>query len=45
MDKEGDVVNGAVHPLSILRAPDEETRHDEMKRFIADLKKIPRVTS
>jgi len=29
-----------VHPSSILRAPDEETRHEEMRRFIADLKKI-----
>ena len=29
-----------VHPSSILRAPDEETRHQEMKRFIEDLKKI-----
>ena len=33
-------VMATVHPSSILRAPDEETRHDEMKRFIADLKKI-----
>lgn len=33
-------VMATVHPSSILRAPDEETRHLEMKRFIADLKKI-----
>ncbi|HEV2615340.1 MAG TPA: UdgX family uracil-DNA binding protein [Candidatus Acidoferrales bacterium] len=33
-------VMATVHPSSILRAPDEETRHDEMKRFIVDLKKI-----
>jgi len=33
-------VMATVHPSSILRAPDEETRHDEMERFIADLKKI-----
>jgi uracil-DNA glycosylase len=26
-----------VHPSSILRAPDDETRHAEMKRFIEDL--------
>jgi DNA polymerase len=26
-----------VHPSSILRAPDSETRHLEMQRFIADL--------
>src|SRR6185312_787219 len=32
-----------VHPSSILRAPDEETRHAEMARFIADLKKVARV--
>jgi len=29
-----------VHPSSILRAPDEETRRTEMRRFIDDLKKI-----
>ena len=29
-----------VHPSSILRAPDEKTRHEEMERFIADLKKV-----
>jgi uracil-DNA glycosylase len=32
-----------VHPSSILRAPDEVTRHEEMKRFIADLKKISKL--
>jgi len=34
------IVIATVHPSSILRAPDEQTRHTEMKRFIADLKKI-----
>jgi DNA polymerase len=29
-----------VHPSSILRAPDEESRHAEYARFVADLKKI-----
>src|SRR5436190_11328947 len=29
-----------VHPSSLLRAPDEETRHRETARFIEDLKKI-----
>jgi DNA polymerase len=29
-----------VHPSSILRAPDEESRHREMARFVADLKKL-----
>jgi len=33
-------VMATVHPSSILRAPDEETRHREMERFIADLKKV-----
>ena len=28
-----------VHPSSLLRAPDEETRHREIARFIEDLKK------
>jgi DNA polymerase len=29
-----------VHPSSILRAPDEKSRHEAMEQFIADLKKI-----
>ncbi len=29
-----------IHPSSILRAPDEETRRTEMERFIDDLKKL-----
>jgi len=32
-----------VHPSSILRAPDEDTRHEEMNRFIADLTKISKL--
>jgi uracil-DNA glycosylase len=32
-----------VHPSAILRAPDDQTRHEEMRRFIADLKKISRL--
>jgi DNA polymerase len=31
-----------VHPSSILRAPDEETRRAEMEQFIDDLKKLSR---
>jgi uracil-DNA glycosylase family protein len=27
-----------IHPSAILRAPDDETRHEEMRRFIGDLK-------
>jgi uracil-DNA glycosylase family protein len=33
------VVTATIHPSSILRAPDEETRREEMRRFIADLRK------
>ena len=32
-------IMATLHPSSILRAPDEETRHAEMQRFIEDLKK------
>jgi DNA polymerase len=35
-------VTATVHPSSILRAPDEETRRVERKRFVEDLKKIAR---
>jgi uracil-DNA glycosylase len=38
-------VMATVHPSSILRAPDDETRHEEMRRFVADLKKLARVLS
>jgi DNA polymerase len=34
-----------VHPSSILRAPDDETRHMEKRQFIDDLKKVARVLS
>ena len=36
-------VLATVHPSSILRAPDEATRHEEMRRFIEDLKKVAAV--
>lgn len=36
------VVMATVHPSSILRAPDSETRRREMKAFVADLKKVAR---
>jgi DNA polymerase len=32
------VVLATVHPSAILRAPDEDTRHEEYRRFVADLK-------
>jgi DNA polymerase len=33
-------VIATIHPSAILRAPDEVTRRGEMKRFIADLRKV-----
>jgi len=33
-------ITATVHPSSILRAPDEETRHTEMRRFVEDLRKV-----
>ena len=38
-------IMATVHPSSILRAPDEETRYAEKRRFIDDLKKVARVIS
>ena len=38
-------VMATVPPSSILRAPDDETRHEEMRRFVADLKRLSRVLS
>jgi uracil-DNA glycosylase family protein len=32
-----------VHPSSILRVPDDETRHAEMERFVADLAHVAAV--
>ena len=29
-----------VHPSSILRAQDDESRHLEMRRFVEDLRKV-----
>ncbi len=34
------LVTATVHPSSILRAPDDQARRDEMKRFVSDLKKV-----
>jgi uracil-DNA glycosylase family protein len=33
-------VTATVHPSSILRAPDDESRHAEMNRFVADLRRV-----
>jgi uracil-DNA glycosylase family protein len=38
-------VTATVHPSSILRAPDEEARHTEMRRFVQDLKRVARELS
>jgi len=34
------VVIATVHPSSILRAPDDESRREEMRRFTDDLRKV-----
>ncbi len=36
-------IMATVHPSSILRAPDDETRHAEKGQFIDDLKKVAHV--
>jgi DNA polymerase len=36
-------VIATVHPSSILRAPDDETREAELERFIEDLRKVAAV--
>lgn len=33
-------VMATVHPSSVLRAPDDESRHAEMEKFVDDLKKV-----
>jgi DNA polymerase len=33
-------VTATVHPSSILRARDDDSRHAEMRRFVQDLKKV-----
>jgi DNA polymerase len=39
------IVLATVHPSSLLRAPDEETRHRETKRFVDDLRIVARALS
>jgi uracil-DNA glycosylase len=43
IEQDGQRFVATVHPSSILRAPDEETRHEEMKRFVEDLRKVKQV--
>jgi uracil-DNA glycosylase family protein len=38
-------VAATIHPAAILRAPDEASRHNEMKQFVEDLQKIAAVIS
>ena len=35
-------VTATVHPSSILRAPDDDSRHIEMQRFVSDLTRVAR---
>ena len=37
-----ELITATVHPSSILRAPDDEARRQEMREFVADLKKVAR---
>jgi DNA polymerase len=39
------IVLATVHPSSLLRAPDAETRHRETERFIDDLRLVARAIS
>ena len=38
--KVAPLVLATVHPSAILRAPDDDARHEEMRRFVEDLKKV-----
>ena len=38
-------IMATVHPSSILRAPDDETRHAEKRQFVDDLKRVASVLS
>ena len=38
-------IMGTVHPSSILRAPDDKTRHAEKRAFIEDLKRVAHLLS
>jgi DNA polymerase len=34
-----------VHPSALLRAPDEETRDREIRKFLADLRKVAAIVT
>jgi uracil-DNA glycosylase len=38
------VLLATVHPSALLRAPDEETRHRETRRFVEDLRQVRRAS-
>jgi DNA polymerase len=38
----GPLATATVHPSSILRAPDDESRREALRQFVADLKAIAR---
>ena len=40
IESVGGTVMATVHPSSILRAPDDETRQAQMESFVADLSKV-----
>ena len=39
------VVMATVHPSSILRAPDDESRHEQMRNFVRDLKQVAHLSN
>jgi uracil-DNA glycosylase len=41
--RDGRTYLATVHPSAVLRAPDDETRHRELARFIVDLKRVARL--
>jgi uracil-DNA glycosylase family protein len=43
IEQDGQTYMATVHPSSILRAPDDETRHEEMEKFIDDLRTLRKV--
>ncbi|HEX7961562.1 MAG TPA: UdgX family uracil-DNA binding protein [Terriglobales bacterium] len=40
IEKDGILFTATVHPSSILRSPDDESRHAEMELFIRDLQRV-----
>ena len=43
IETQDGLMMATVHPSSLLRAPDNETRHRETARFIEDLKVVSRL--